>query len=51
MTTDERSEHRRLADKWTRGKATNREILRCMELDRKDNRERREAREREQARP
>lgn len=48
MTTQERKEHRRLIDKWMRGKATTAEMARCMVLDRKDNRERREAREREE---
>lgn len=51
MTTQECKEHRRLTDKWMRGKATMAEMARCMVLDRKDNRERREVRELEQVRP
>jgi hypothetical protein len=50
MTTQERKEHRRLTDKWARGKADMGEMARCMVLDRKDSRERREERERERVR-
>ena len=35
MTAKERKEHARLCRKWAMGKATRREIMRCMELDRK----------------
>jgi hypothetical protein len=35
MTTKERKEHIRLGIRWLNRKATKRQILRCMELDRK----------------
>lgn len=44
MTAKEQREHRRLLKRWSRRRATMREMLRCMELDRKANREAREAR-------
>lgn len=45
MTTTERREHRRLLKRWSERRATMREMLRCMELDRKANREAREDRQ------
>ena len=36
MTAAEVREHRRLLRRWATGKATRREIMRCMELDRKN---------------
>jgi hypothetical protein len=35
MTAKERAEHLRLTAKWAKGKATMREMRRCMDLDRK----------------
>jgi hypothetical protein len=35
MSTKERREHHRLTRKWATGRATAKEMRRCMELDRK----------------
>lgn len=35
MTAKEIRLHKKLSDKWATGRATEKEILRCMELDRK----------------
>lgn len=34
MTSKERTEHTRLQRAWATGKATKKQIMRCMELDR-----------------
>ncbi len=39
MTAKERLEHTRLQRSWATGKATKKQVMRCMELDRQAERE------------
>lgn len=39
MTSKEKKEHERLQRAWAAGKATKKQIMRCMELDRQAERE------------